>query len=532
MTETGQGAPRGHSGSTETAGRGKDWALEKVPASLATVRRTLDRELGSSFDIIKEELEVAGRQALIVGIDGLVDQPTLQQAVRKLLQAKPPEGGKLDADRLIREDIPFMEAQAESSWAQVMMEILSGGAVLFVDGLEQAILIDVRGYPARQPSEPDLEKVLRGPKDGFVETIIKNTALVRRRLRDKNLRIETFFLGRRSQTQVAMLYIKDITQPDLVDQVRRRLNGVRIDALPMAERSVEEFLEAREQAWFPFPLVRHTERPDVVAAQLLEGQIAILVDTSPVAMLLPATLPQLMQHPEEFHETSVPGMAVRFARYLGLLVAWSLVPVWILLATHVHDLPGWLHWIGPKKPGSLPLAAQFLIAETGLEFIRLALIHTPNALSTSLGVIGAVLVGQLAVSVGLFTAEVILYATVAAVGTFTIPSPELGNSVRLMRIFLILLVWIGDWYGLAVGALAEFAWVLRGRSFGVPYLWPYLPPDWASLRNVALRLPAPRTRQRPARLQPVDPDRQPAMQPAGRRLPQIRLRRRLPGQRN
>ncbi|MDI3299437.1 MAG: spore germination protein [Bacillota bacterium] len=518
-------------GSTQTPGQGKEWALEKVSPSLATVRRTLDRELGNSFDVIKQNLQVAGREALIVAIDGLVDEPTLQQTVRTLLKAKAPEKGPLEAGQLIRRYIPFAEGQAESSWAQAMMEILSGGAVLFVDGLDQAIFIDVRKYPARQPSEPDLEKVLRGPKDGFTETIVQNTALIRRRLRDKNLRIETFFLGRRSQTQVALLYVQDITQPDLVEQIRKRLDAVRIDALPMAEHSLEEFLEGREQAWFPFPQVRYTERPDVAAAQLLEGQAVILVDTSPVAVILPATLPQLMQHPEEFHETAIPGMAVRFARYLGLLAAWLLVPVWIVLATHARALPAWAHWLGPKKPGALPLAAQFLIAEVGLEFIRLALIHTPNALSTALGVIGAVLIGQLAVQVGLFTAEAILYATVAAVGTFTIPSPELGHSVRLMRVLLILLVWAGDWYGLVVGAVLEFLLVVRARSFGVPYLWPYLPPDWASLRNVALRLPAPRTRQRPARLRPVDPDRQPAVAPGRPRLPQIRLRRRA-GDRN
>jgi stage V sporulation protein AF len=518
-------------GGTGTPGAGKEWAMEKVSASLATNRRVLQQELGESFDIIREELRVAGREAMIVGIDGLIDQPTLQQTVRTLLKAPEPGDGRLEAEGLIREHIPFSEAQAEERWGQAMMEILSGGAVLFVDGLEQAVLIDVRKYPERPPSEPDLEKVLRGPKDGFTETIVRNTALIRRRLRDKNLRIETFFLGRRSQTQVALLYILDITQPGLVEQIRERLNGVRIDALPMAEHSLEEFLEKREQAWFPFPQVRYTERPDVVAAQLLEGQVALLVDTSPVALLLPATLPQLMQHPEEFHEPTIPGIAVRFARYLGLGAAWLLVPLWIVLATHVRALPAWAHWIGPRKPGVLPLAAQFLIAEAGLEFIRLALIHTPNALSTALGVIGAVLIGQLAVQVGLFTAEAILYATIAAVGTFTVPSPELGNSVRLMRVLLILLVWAGGPYGLAVGVIAEFLLVARGRSFGVPYLWPYLPPDWASLRNVALRLPAPRTRQRPARLEPVDPDRQPPMAPARSRLPQIRLRRPL-GRRN
>lgn len=484
-----------------TAGGGKEGQRQEHPvrpeldANLDYLRRALGA--GESSDILIKPSRLAGRDAVLVGIDGLVKTDVLLRLMQSLAKFEPDPAaeGDLFYTQLFVEGIGYLETDPVQSLDEVVDQVLAGPVALLVDGLDRAYLIDVRGYPSRSIEEPALEKVLRGPHDGFTETVIFNTALIRRRLRDRRLRAEMLTVGRRSRTDVALVYVKDVADPSLVEYVRARLQAIDTDAIPMAEAAIVEHLTGPVRWWNPFPLVRFTERPDVAAVHLIEGHILLLVDTSPSAIILPTTLFHHLQHAEEFHENVTVGTWARLVRYAGVLLSWLGPPLWVALVLskdHLWGLPDSVREIlGPRKPAGIALQWQFILGELGIELIRLALIHTPEALSTSLGIIGAVLIGQLSVEVGLFTSEALLYIALAALGTFATPSPELAQAFRLVRVVLLVLAGSAAMPGLLAGLLATFVLLLSTRSFGVPYLWPLVPWDGRALARVLLRQPMP-----------------------------------------
>jgi len=463
-----------------------------------------------SFDLILKEFRFAGKNAFILGIDGFIKDEPLLWVVQDLMFLPEKYGEDKDlADWLHTDKIAYAETELLDSMDDVIDRVLKGAAALFIDGQAKAIIIDLRTYPARGIQEPDLERVMRGPRDGFVETIIFNTAMIRRRLRDPALRTQLVSVGTRSRTDVAVLYVEDIANPSLVDTVVQRLKDIEIDGLPMAEKAIEEFILPENQWWNPFPKVRYTERPDVAAVHLLEGHIVIIVDTSPSAIILPTTFFHHFQHAEEYHEEVAVGVYLRWIRMLGALLAWFGPPLWVALTLNQDILPAWLQWIGPKEVGIVPIFLQFLLAEIGIDLIRMALIHTPNSLATSLGLIGAVLIGQLAVEVGLFSNEVILYVSLAALGGFAIPSLEMSNAIRLMRLVLLMLVGMFSLIGFGMGVIFSLIVLLKTSSFGYPYLWPLWPFDGRALISVLIRKPEPLRKLRPALVEPVDPDESP-----------------------
>ncbi|PZN07188.1 spore germination protein [Thermaerobacter sp. FW80] len=490
--------PAGAAGAIRAAvdhGESRHPIRRELEANLAYLRRVLGA--GESFDVLIKPSRFAGRDAVLIGIDGLVKTDVLLRIMQALAVFEPDPSARED-DRLwftqvFVEGIGYLEVDPAQTLDDVVEKVLMGPVALLVDGVDRAYLIDVRTYPSRGIAEPALEKVLRGPHDGFTETLVYNTALIRRRLRDPQFRAEVVHVGRRSRTDVALVYLKDVADPGLVEAVRQRLQRVETDAIPMAESAVVEHLVGPRRWWNPFPLVRFTERPDVAAVHLIEGHVLILVDTSPSAIILPTTLFHHLQHAEEFHENATVGTWVRLIRYAGVLLAWFGPALWVALVLDKDRLTGlprdWLAILGPRKPAGIDLEWQFILGEVGIELIRLALIHTPEALSTSLGIIGAVLIGQLAVQVGLFTNEAILYIALAALGTFATPSVELAQAFRLLRVGLLILAGTLGVPGFLLGILASFVLLLSTRSFGVPYLWPLVPFDGRALVRMLLRQP-------------------------------------------
>lgn len=475
--------------------------------NLAAVKEILG--YGQSFDVIIKEIDLGRRRAFLVAIDGFAKDDILLRIVDFMLlrarQAHPAAG---DLEELLRQQVGYIETGSEEILEKVIDKVLSGVIALFVEGETKVALIDARTYPVRSIDEPDLEKVLRGPKDGFTETIVFNTALIRRRVRDPKLRVELKQVGHRSKTDVALLYIEDIANPRLVRLIKKRLDEINIDGLPMAEKSLEEFLIGRRAWWNPFPVTRFTERPDTAAVHLLEGHLVIIVDTTPVALVLPTTFFHHMEHAEEFHEDPTVGLFVRLVRYGGLFLAWFGIPLWVALALDREMLPDWLSFIGPKENTAIPLFLQFILGEFGIELIRIALVHTPTALATSLGLIGAVLLGQMAVEVGLFVSETVLYVTLGALGSFSLPSFELASAIRIMRILLLILAGVWGVIGVLIGFAFNIILLFTTRSYGVPYLWPLIPLDLQGLKHVVLRHPWPALERRPQLVDPRDPDRQ------------------------
>jgi len=449
--------------------------------------------IGESFDIISREIKILGKDASLIFIDGFVKDDVMLRILNTLFNLKREEVLPNTLDNLIKSKIGYIEVETVSTIEEIIDNVLAGPLILLIDGEKQAIVIDAREYPARSPQEPDLERVTRGPRDGLVETVVFNTALIRRRLRDPSLRNEIIKVGLRTKTDVVVSYLKDKAPLDMVETIKSKIKAIRTDDLVMAEKSLEEYILGKN--WNPFPRARFTERPDVVAAHLLEGYIAVIVDTSPSVMILPANIFNFIQHAEDYYQNPMVGTYIRWVRTLGIILSLILPPLWLALVLNKPLLPEWLQFIGPKKDTAISLFGQFFLLEIGLDMIRIALIHTPNALATSLGLLGAIMLGQFAVEIGLFNQETILYIAITAIGSFATPSIEFAQALRLFRLLILILTGLFSFYGFAVGTFITLITLLKTKSMNnTSYLWPLIPFDGKALSTVIFRKPIPEIR--------------------------------------
>ncbi|MFC4320766.1 spore germination protein [Litchfieldia salsa] len=459
-----------------------------------------------SFDIMHIELEeYAGRKMAMFVVDGLIKDDILHLLQKFLLtqDAESLEGDTLN--KLIKKYIPYVEVEKQNDLDKVVDGVLAGPTALVVDGIDHVIMIDARTYPVRGLEEPDIERVVRGARDGYVETVVFNTALTRRRVRDRSLRMEYMQVGRRSKTDVVVGYIEDIADPEHIESVKKAIEKIDTDGLPMGEKTIEEFISGRH--FNPYPVVRYTERPDTAAAHLFEGHIIIIVDGSPSVLITPTTFWHHLQHAEEYRNKPVVGAYLRLVRYLAVWASLFLLPLWYLFATNQELLPEALKFVGPNDTGQVPIFLQFMLIEVGIDMLRMAAIHTPTSLATALGLVAAIMIGQVAVEVGLFSNEVVLYLAIAAIGTFATPSYELSLANRLVRIALLVLTAVLGVIGYVGGVFLFIIMLARMKSFNVPYLWPFLPFSFRDFITVLLRKPIPLKRNRPRIIHPQDPDK-------------------------
>lgn len=464
---------------------------------------------GESFDIVVREMRVAGRRAAFICIDGFVKDEVLTLVMQTLMDVKSDDYGSSTVKTVLERTVPYVELSTENQVDELLYLVLAGAILLIVDGSEEALVIDARTYPARNPEEPDIERVVRGSRDGFTETLVFNTALIRRRIRDPKLRVKLVRIGRRSKTDICLMYLKDVADPSLVDTLTKRIEEIEIDAVPMSEKSVEELIMPGNW-WNPFPRVRYTERPDVAAVHLLEGHVLVVVDTSPSVMIAPATYFHHLQHAEEYRQNPAVGAYIRWVRFVAIILSLFVTPLWLLFALSPELLPASIKFIGPEKIGEIPLLLQFLIGELALDFMRMAAIHTPSPLATALGVIAALLIGDVAATIGLLIPEVILYTAVVAIGSFSTPSYELAMANRLVRLFLLIAVGAFQLPGFLVALAVVLLLAGFTKSLNVPYLWPVIPFNWPALKSILVRSPVPVQNRRPEILNTRDEWRQPA----------------------
>jgi stage V sporulation protein AF len=477
----------------------------KIKENIGYVEQQLG--VGVSFDVIIREFKIGRKDAAFVFIDGFADANNMTLIMKTLNSVTQEEIVPNTLEKVRQYFLPYGEISPVDNLEEALEELLAGPLLFFVEGEKEALVIDIRQYPSRSPEEPEIEKITRGSRDGFVETLLFNVTLIRRRIRDPHLRTEMITVGSRSLTDVCLLYIEDIINPAILQRIKDRLLKIDVDALPMAEKSVEEFITSG--FWNPFPEVRYTERPDVAAEHLLEGHACIIVDTSPAVIIAPVTYFHHIQHAEEFRHAPIIGTYIGWVRFIGVLSSVLLIPLWLLLAENQELLPEMLQFLGPKEVPNIPLFIQFIIANIGLDLLRIASVHTPSPLATALGLVGALLIGQIAVDVGLFVPEVLLYIGIVAVGVFSTPSWELGLANRLVTLGLLLLTGLFGIYGFIAGLLLLLVRLLTTHSFGVPYLWPLIPFDGASLLNVFIRKPVPVKGFRPKFLRTKDSDTSP-----------------------
>ncbi|MRH43126.1 spore germination protein [Aquibacillus halophilus] len=458
-----------------------------------------------SFDVIQLDLEYANRKMTMFMIDGFVKDDILHLLMKFLSKIEPEQLEPEPLEKLMKTYIPYVELDKVDDLDVATDTVLAGPTALVIEGINQIIVIDARTYPVRGPQEPDLERVVRGSRDGYVETIVFNTALTRRRIRDRSLRMEYLSIGRRSKTDVCVCYIEDIADIEKVNSLKDHLKKIDTDGLPMAEKTIEEFLGGRH--WNPYPTIRYTERPDTAAAHLYEGHIIVIIDGSPSVMITPATYWHHLQHAEEYRQKPLVGAYLRWVRFIAVISSIFILPLYYLFSVNPDLLPGTLEFVGPNETGEIPLFLQFLIAEVGIDMLRMAAIHTPTALATALGLVAAILIGQVAVEVGLFSNEVVLYLAVAAIGTFATPSYELSLANRIVRVLLLIVTASFGVAGYVVGITVWIFYLMRMNSFQTGYLWPFMPFAPKSFLDIFIRTPIPLKSSRPKFLNPQDPDR-------------------------
>ncbi|GEN84999.1 spore germination protein [Sporosarcina luteola] len=442
--------------------------------------------IDETFDATAKTVHLWGMPVLMYYINGLIDGQTLTTLLTEMQEGFEKNDGNKDDPEWFLNYFPYYALEDADDKDKFLTAILSG-LVGFVLPNGYAFVADLRSSPGRQPEEPDTEKVIRGSRDGFTENIIINTALVRRRLKTEDLRFEMHQTSVNGKTDVAITYMKGAASEEHLSYIRGRLDDIKHDGLTMTDKSLEEFLF--KQRFHPMPFVRFTERPDICAAHLLEGHIAIIVDTSPSAILVPVTVFHHLQHAEEYRQSPFTGTFVRWLRLFGALLSMFLLPFWYLLSTHQQYLPVMLSYIGPNDPGSIPLILQLLIADIGIEVLRMAAIHTPSPMTTAMGLVAAIVIGQVAIDVGLFTGEVILYVAVSAIFTFAIPSFELSLTTKIFRVFILILTGILGAPGFFLGTVFLFYYLASLKPMGVPYMWPLVPFFPQAMKRVLIRFP-------------------------------------------
>jgi stage V sporulation protein AF len=480
-----------------------------IPESVNEIENYMKQRvgLGVSFDFGVRKLKVLKQDVHIYYVNGLCDTIYIIQLIKELVEINYHEKLSTDLFKIVENRLVNQSVEQINQLDIIVDKVLSGLIVVVMEGENTAFAIDVRSYPGRQPQEPDTEKVVRGSRDGFVENIILNTALTRRRIRDERLRFEMLKVGERSKSDVALGYLEDVADPDMINIIRKEIKAIETDGIPMADKTIEEFI--LKQGWNPFPLVRYTERADIAATHILEGHVVIYVDTSPSVIIAPTTFFHHLQHAEEFRESPAMGTFMRWMRFLGVLTSIFLLPFWLLFVLEPSLLPEKLSFIGPNEQTNIPIIVQIFLADFGIEFLRLAAIHTPTPLSTAMGLIASILIGQIAISVGLFVPEVILYVAVSGIGSFTTPSYELSVANKIGRLTLLILVSLFHLPGFIIGATIFFLFLVNIRALNTPYLWPFLPFEPKGFLQIIVRRAIPGSILRPSIVHPRNRYRQP-----------------------
>ncbi len=439
-----------------------------------------------NFDLLTREITVGERRACYYCIDGFIKDDMMEKMLQYFIGLKK-EDIPENADEMAKGYVPHVEVETEEDFNKIIKNILSGQFALLIEGFDKMIMIDARTYPARSVSEPEKDKTLRGSKDGFVETIVFNTALIRRRIRSTDLRMEMVSAGKTSQTDITLCYMDSRVDKKFLKELKDRIADLRVDALTMNQESLAECVYKGK--WFnPFPKFKYTERPDTASAQILEGNIVVLVDNSPSAMILPTTIFDMIEEADDYYFPPITGTYLRFARFVISFLTFFVTPTFLMLMMNPEFIPEWLAFIAVKETVYIPLIWQFLILELSIDGLRLAAVNTPSMLSTPLSVIAGIVLGEFAVNSGWFNAEVMLYMAFVTVASYTTASYELGYAMKFMRIITLVLTAIFGLWGYLAGLIIFVVTIVSNKTIArTSYLYPLFPLDIKVLSKIIFR---------------------------------------------
>ncbi|MBC2579890.1 spore germination protein [Clostridium sp. DJ247] len=462
--------------------------------------------LKDNSDVVFRNFYSGNLKSALIYIDGMADKLLLNNFVLETLMVIGSSVTEVDEikDRILTvSDIREVEKLSEGINA-----MLSGDTLMFIEGLDVCYVIASRAWPVRGVSEPSGETVIRGAREGFTETIRFNTALVRRRIRDTRLKVVPKSLGVRSKTDIAVMYIDDIVNKDMLEEVFKRLEKIKIDAV-LDSGYIEQLIE--DSKWSLFPQVQSTERPDVTAAALYEGRIAILVDNSPFVIIVPVTMPNLFQSPDDYYQRWIYGSVLRLIRFFSILVSLTLPALYVAVTSfHTAIIPTKMaYFIAASREGvPFPAFIEAIVMEVSLAFLLESIARLPKAIGATIGIVGGLIIGQAAVTAGIVSPIMIIIVSVTAITSFTSPSYEMTLAFRILRFMLIISAAIAGLYGIMIALIILLIHLVRLKSFGVSYLAPVVNPDINDFKDMYIRLPIGFFRKRPEYMDTGDKVRQ------------------------
>lgn len=453
---------------------------------IADIDQTL--KVNDNFDIIKRELLVQDKNLTFYCVDGFVKDEVLEKMMEFILKADLASMERSDSlQALANQLVSYVETDLSNGFQQMITAVLSGSVLLMIEGYEKGILIDARTYPTRGMEEPEDDRVLRGSRDGFVETLVFNTALIRRRIRDPHLRMEYTSVGRASKTDLVLCYMEEKVDHKMLERIRSIIADINVEFLTMAQESLAEALVPGK--WYtPFPKVRYTERPDAAASNILEGKIILIIDNSPSVLILPTYFFDFVQEAQDYYLPPITGTYLRIIRIAVFFATLLITPIWYYLNSNPSLAPKWLSFALIEDNGNLPFIVQLLLLEFGIDALKLASLNTPSSLNSSFSIIGALILGDFAVEAGWFAPEIILYMAFVALANFTQPSYELGYGVKFMRVMLLVFIAISPQFGLWIGLALMILILYNAKTVSrQSYLYPLIPFNWSDFKMIFVR---------------------------------------------
>ena len=452
---------------------------KKIDETIAMLKKRLRAE--ESFDLIYRTMTIGGKGACLFFIDGLVKDEVMEKIMEFFYSAKPED--VTDAHSFVKSSVPYIEVALSDDEGLICTNILSGILVLVVDGFDKAISIDVRTYPQRDSSEPDRDKVIVGSRDGFVETLVANTALIRRRIRNPSLTMKSL-----SKTDVVLCYMDDHVDHALLNKLLKKIQDAPVESLTMNQQSLMEAMH-RTRWYNPFPKFKYTERPDTAAASVLEGNIVILVDNSPSAVIVPTSIFDIIEEADDYYFPPITGTYLRLSRYLISLFTLVVTPLWLLALQNPQWVPELFQFtVQIEEPVYIPIFWQLILLEIAIDGLRLASLNTPSSLTTALSVIAGIVLSDFAVKSGWFNMQSLLYMAFVSIANYSQPSYELGYALKFLRVLLLVLTLLFNLWGFLAGLVLIFILMILNKTIsGKSYLYPLIPFNGKELKKKLIR---------------------------------------------
>ncbi len=444
--------------------------------------------IDKSYDIVERNLIIGGRDTVTYYINGFIKDNIMGDILRSLFKISPETMNSYKTiDDFMNNEIPHVSIQKQNDLEKIIAALLSGQTIMFIGGYDSFIALDLRTYPGADSSKPEKEKTLRGGRDGFVEKLVFDTALIRRRIRDPRLVFEMHSIGDISKTDVCLAYIDGVADKKVIDLIVASFAKVNIRALTLGDQSLIDVMCKKN--WLnPFPKVRYTERPDVACAHIVEGKIIVIVDNSPNVMILPTGVFDFLQDVNDYYFPVFTGNYLRIIRNLVLLLTVLVTPLYLLFINGNVFLPPYFDFLKPQDYFAIPMIIQFIILEFAVDVLKLAGLNTPSPLGSALSLIGGLILGEYAIKTGWFTTQSILYMAIVTLGDFTQPSIEMNFAVKFARMMLLIFCGMFGFWGFIGGIVILIIIMATTKTVaGDKYFYPLVPFNWKKLKNLLFR---------------------------------------------